>query len=57
MEAGLLPTSTEVDGSTWKQYVAFMEAGATCMEAGLLLTSMEVGGISLEVDVGRWKLS
>lgn len=42
MEAGLL--CMEADGSRWKLFVAFMEAGAARMGAGLLRSSMEFSG-------------
>ena len=59
MEAGPLPTAMEVHGSTWKQFVASMEAGATCTEAGLPSTSMEVGGSfhGSRYKDRRWNLS
>ena len=38
---GSWPTS-KFHGRTWKQVVASMEAGATCMETGLVPTSMDV---------------
>ena len=46
----------EVDGSTWKWFVASMEAGATCTDAGLLQSSMELAEASVEVDGSRWLL-
>ena len=48
--ADLFPTFMEVYGSTWKYYVASMEAGATCMEDGLPSTAMELGEASMQVD-------
>ena len=43
LEWKLMEASMEVDGSTWTQFAASMEAGATFMEDRLLPTSMEVG--------------
>jgi len=45
MEAGLPPDSVEVDGSAFKSFVAYMEAGATCMLP------------CKEVDGSKWKLT
>lgn len=44
MDAALLLTPIEVDGSTWSQFVASSEAESTCIKAGLLVTFMEGGG-------------
>ena len=59
MEAALFSTSKDVDGNTWKLFVASMEAIVTSMAAGLLPTSIGDDGRlgSMEVDLSRWKLS
>ena len=55
MKASVLPTSIEVDGRTWKQCIASMAAGATCMDGGLIPTSRKLVGAPTGVDVSRCK--
>ena len=45
-----LTTSMDINGSTWKQSVASMEGGDTCMETALLSTSVDAGG---DIDGNR----